>query len=276
MKEMNIFVVMCILFLGLLNASESNTEVSKSSSYEPINVIVILDTSDRISKQDQVKNDIEIVKEIITQFDKLIKDHLGKINVSNNESIKYPHCLTFVVPDQPKTPSIPPQIVRELEIRDPGNGNGYPEFEAYRDSLLSEIPKLYDFVEQYKQTGSDIWGWFQDEADDYLIEGYQNRIVCLSDGYLIFDGDIPRPKGTCMHVKNGKIDMSKPLSMVDKGFGHYNVSFLMVEIDMKDQGDFENMKKYWKAWLETMGIKETDFAKRGRWLRKIQSFIFPE
>ena len=144
--------------------------------------------------------------------------------------------------------------------------------------MLSQVPELYDFVQQYRQTGSDIWGWFQDEAQDYLRKGYQNRIICLSDGYLIFDEGIQaqRPKGTCMYVRAGKIDMNKPLAPVDKGFTDYSVSFLMVEIDMKDQGDFENMKKYWGTWLEKMGIKETNFAKRGRWLRKIQSFILPE
>ena len=79
-----------------------------------------------------------------------------------------------------------------------------------------------------------------------------------------------------MYIREGKIDMSKPLVPVDEGFTDYSISFLMVEIDMKDQGDFENMKKYWGTWMEKMGIKETNFAKRGRWLRKIQSFILPE
>ena len=271
MKEMSFFAIVCVLFLGILNVGAS------SPGHQPINIIVILDTSDRISNDGQVESDIEIVKEIVAQFDNLVKNHLQQIDVSN-ESIGYAHCLTFVVPDQPKTPPIPPNLIRALEIRDPGAGNGYPEFKSHKQSLLAQVPKLYDFVQQSQQTGSDIWGWFQDEAHDYLRKGYQNRIICLSDGYLIFDNDIQveRPKGTCMYVQGGKIDMNKPLVPVDEGFTDYSISFLMVEIDMKDQGDFENMKKYWGTWMEKMGIKETNFAKRGRWLRKIQSFILPE
>ena len=251
MKEMSIFSIVCVLFLGILNVGAS------TQGHPPINIIVLLDTSDRISKKGQVESDIEIVKEIVARFDDLVKNHLQQIDVSDNESIRYAHCLTFVVPDQPRTPAIPPNLIRALEIKDPGKGNGYPEFKTHRQSLLSQVPELYDFVQQYRQTGSDIWGWFQDEAQDYLRKGYQNRIICLSDGYLIFDEGIQaqRPKGTCMYVRAGKIDMSKPLAPVDKGFTDYSVSFLMVEIDMKDQGDFENMKKYWGTWLEKMGIK---------------------
>ena len=279
MRKMKISVVIYMLSLSLLNLGESDGKESKSSVYDPVNVIVILDTSDRVSKQGQVENDIEIATEIVTQFDELVQAHLRKIDADGNEIIQYPHRLTFVVPDQPKTPAIPPKLMKKLELRDPGKENGYPEFGNQRNALLGEIPKLYDFVGKHKQTGSDIWDWFQSEAEDYFCVGYQNRIICLSDGYLIFDDDIQsaRPEGTYMHLIDGKkIDMSKGLLPVDKGFRNYNVKFLMVEIDMKEGGNFENMKKYWKTWLDAIGIKETDFAKQGRWIRKIESFLSTE
>ena len=200
MKDMSFFVIACVLFFGILNVGAS------TPGHQPINIIVVLDTSDRISNEGQVESDIEIVKEIVAQFDDLVKKHLQQIDVSDNESIGYAHRLTFVVPDQPRTPAIPSNLMRALEIKDPGKGNGYPEFENHKQSLLSQVPKLYDFIQKNKQTGSDIWGWFQDEAHDYLKKGYQNRIICLSDGYLIFDNDIQaqRPKGTCMYMQGGK------------------------------------------------------------------------
>ena len=43
------------------------------------------------------------------------------------------------------------------------------------------------------------------------------------------------------------------------------------------QQDFEIIKGYWETWLNAMGIKETDFIKQGRPLRKkLQLFISPE
>lgn len=272
MWKMKVFVVMCLLSFSLFSASGS-----EASPSEPVNIIVILDTSDRISQQDKVESDIEITTEIVTQFDKLVQRHLK--NIPYGESVSHPHRIAFVVPYQPKTAEIPTKIIRQLQLRDPGNEKGYPEFEKQRDALLGEIPNLYNFVMQHPQTGSDIWGWFQDEAKDSLYEGYQNLIICVSDGYLIFDRDIQirRPKGTCMHLIDGKekIDMTQPLSPV-ADFPKCRVKFLMLEIDMKDVGDYENMKTYWNTWLNAIGIQETDFAKKGRWLRKLRSFISAE
>ena len=267
MWKMKIFVVVCMLYLSFFNRSDSDAS-------EPVNVIVILDTSDRISRNAQVGADVEIVAEIVAKFDKLVQKYLKKIPVGEN--VQYPHRLSFVVPDQPNTPAIPPKIMRKLELWDQGTENVYDEFVKQRDALLGEIPKLYDYVGQHKQTGSDIWDWFQSEAQDYFYKGYQNLIICISDGYLIFDDHIQlnRLEGTCMHLIDGKrIDMSKGLSPVKPGCSDYIVKFLMLEIDMKDPGDYENMKKYWKRWLNAIGIQETDFAKKGRWLRKIQTFI---
>ena len=72
-----------------------------------------------------------------------------------------------------------------------------------KDALPSELLKLYEFVQGHKQTGSDIWDWFQYEAVDYLSASHQNLIICLSDGYLVFDKNIQetRRKGTYMDVR---------------------------------------------------------------------------
>ena len=272
MPKMKMCVIVYLLLLNFLNISESDRQGSYASVSEPVNLIVILDTSDRVSTPEQVDNDIKIATEIVTQFDKLVHEHLGKIKFG--DKVHYPHRISFVVPDQPTTPAIPPDIMRNLELWDPQKENVHYEFVKQRDTLLAEIRKVYDFARKHKQTGSDIWDWFQSEANDYFCEGYQNLIICLSDGYLIFDDNIQRPEGTCMHLIDRKrIDMSKVLLPIETVFSNYSVKFLMVEIDMKDGGDYENMKKYWKTWLNTIGIKKTDFAKQGRWLRKIQSFI---
>lgn len=266
MPKMKMCVVVYLLFLSFLNVSEADPE--------PVNLIVILDTSDRVSIQEQMDSDIEIATEIVTRFDELVRRHLKKI--PKGESVQYPHRLAFVVPDQPRTPPIPANVMRHLELWDPGEENVHKEFLRQKDALLAKIPEVYASARQHKQTGSDIWDWFQSEAKDSFREGYQNLIICVSDGYLIFDEDIQleRPEGTCMYFRDRKrIDMSKVLLPVETDFSNYSVKFLMLEIDMKNVGDFENMKKYWKTWLNAIGIKKTDFAKQGRWLRKIQTFI---
>ena len=76
MRKMKIFVVICAVFFSLLNVNKSDGKELKSSPSHVLNVIVILDTSDRVSKKkhpDQMKRDIEIVEEIVTQFEEVVE-----------------------------------------------------------------------------------------------------------------------------------------------------------------------------------------------------------
>lgn len=293
MKNMKIFTVVCVVFFSLLNVNKSDGKETKLPSFKPINIVVILDTSNRVSKKKhlgQVERDIEIVEDIVTQFEKIVKAHL-----SDSELIQYPHRLTLVVPEQPKVPSIPDKVIGHFTIKDSGKGRSWPEFQEQKKALLPAIPKLYEFVEQHKQTGSDIWEWFKYEAEDYLLADQLNLIICLSDGYLNFDKsiEVKRRKGTFMQIgklrddPNWKQEIhgSEGLLSTGKDFNRYNVKFLMVEINLQSekgsgipyQQDFEIIKEYWKIWLNTMGIKDTDFIKQGRPLKKkIESFISPE
>lgn len=285
MSKMKIFVLVCIAFFTFLNVSRSDGKESKSLPSKPMNIVVILDTSNRVSKEKhlgQVERDIEIIEEIVTQFEKIVKEHLY-----DSELIQYPHHLNFVVPEQPNVPSIPYKIVDNFAIKDSGQRRSWPEFMEQKKALLLALPKLYEFVEQHKQTGSDIWEWFKYEAEDCFLGDHQNLIICFSDGYLMFDQNIEpeRPDRTYMRVSKlrnapnwkQKIHGGEGLLPIGKDFSRYNVKFLMIEVKPQYPKDFEIIKEYWATWLNAMGIKDTDFIKQGRPLKKkIESFIFPE
>ena len=295
MGKLKSFVAICTLFLSLLNVNTSDGQSPKSRP-TAVNIIVILDTSDRVSNEKhpgQVERDRNIVKEIVARFEEVVK-----VNVGKSTEFAYQDQLTIIVPDQPTVPPIPLKIMMNLTIEDLGDYKSVSEIhedlKKTRDALPSELSKLYEFVQEHKQTGSDIWDWFQYEAVDYLSAAHQNLIICLSDGYLIFDKNIQdtRRKGTYMDVRTlrdtsdwrQKIQGSEGLLPISEDFSGYNVKFLMAEIllqtdenDIPYQQDFEIIKAYWETWLNAMGIKETDFIKQGRPLqKKLQLFISPE
>ena len=301
MVKMNIFVVvLCVIFFSILNVKTSDGEASKSPSFKPLNIIVILDTSDRVSQKKhpgQVDRDKYIVEEIVKQFQKVVRDHIDQ-----SEDLKYEDRLEIVVPDQPGVDPIPPSIMRKLKIEHPlgrefasleGSSGIFTDLDNQKKALLDEMPKLFEIVQKHKQTGSDIWEWFQLDAKDYLSADHQNLIVCISDGYLDFDKNIEaeRSKGTYMQVEElrddpdykEKIHNSKGLLLTEeKDFSRYNVKFLMLEVALRRektsrvpyQKDFEIIKEYWKTWLKSMGIEDTDFVKQGRPVaRKIGSYF---
>jgi hypothetical protein len=298
MGKLKSFVAICTLFLSLLNVNTSDGQSPKSRP-TAVNIIVILDTSDRVSNEKhpgQVERDRNIVKEIVARFEEVVK-----VNVGKSTEFAYQDQLTIIVPDQPTVPPIPLKIMMNLTIEDLGDYKSVSEIhedlKKTRDALPSELSKLYEFVQEHKQTGSDIWDWFQYEAVDYLSAAHQNLIICLSDGYLIFDKNIQdtRRKGTYMDVRTlrdtsdwrQKIQGSEGLLVIPEAretFSGYNVKFLMAGILLQTaengipyQQDFEIIKAYWETWLNAMGIKETDFVKQGRPLqKKLQLFISPE
>lgn len=291
---MKTFAIACVIFFTLLNVNKSDGQESNSPNV--LNIIVILDTSDRVRQPGQIERDIEIVVEIAAQFEKVVRKHIDQA-----DELAYKDSLTIVVPDQPAVPPIPLGIIDKLTIEDPIDidHTSLPAVREHlaqqKEALLNEMPKLYEFVGQHRQTGSDIYEWFELEAKDYFDEHKRNLIICFSDGYLNFDRNIEarRRTGSYMRISELRDDPNPKQRILDgeglkpigKDFSAYHVKFLMLEIALQSergsgipyQQDFKIIKAYWDTWLNSMGIKDTDFIKQGRPVRqKIRSLISAE
>ena len=290
MTKGTIFITVCAVFFSFLNVNILGGKESKSP-FKPFNIIVILDTSNRISKEKhpgQVERDIKIVKEIITQFNEVVKKHIER-----SDRLEYHSRLEIVIPDQPSAPTIPLEITEKLIIKDQRDHTSiagiHKDLENQTKVLLDAMSKLYEFVEEHqKQTGSDIWKWFQDQAKDHLLVDHQNLIFCISDGYLDFDDYIEKNRSTdtYMQVEELRNDLDWKdniihLSPIMGNLSNYNVKFLMLEIVLRRdkkgapyQKDFEIIREYWKTWLKSMNIESPDFIERGPHPgRKIESYF---
>ena len=287
MRRITATIVMYVLLLIILNVCHSdNKEVP------PVNIIVIIDTSDRICKKkhpDQREKDIYILKEIVDRF-----YHLVDINDVKKGTFKL-HKLTIVVPEQPKVSAPPNAVMEKLTVTTPKNRNEYEKFLNEKNGLKSAISELYDHVQKHPQTGSDIWDWFRSKAKPAFSKNHQNLIICLSDGYLNFDIDIEanRPKGTYMSVGTLRDDSDAINKIIHKNeglrpvknFSDFNIKLLMFEIRLREEDgvryfqDFNIIQAYWKTWLSDMGIKDTIFFEQldPRSIKNmIQNFIKPE
>lgn len=295
MIKMKIVSVLCLVFVWILNGCSPNAPKAQSPQPKPLNIIVILDTSDRVSKErypNQRERDIGILKEIVDQFYKLVEPTIMK-----GGTIKTPHKLIFAVPDQPKPlqqskRSDPPkEIIDKLTIVAPKRRSENPEFQDKKKELIDAISELYDYVQQHPQTGSDIWDWFRSKAEPSFSKNHQNLIICLSDGYLNFD--VNRPKGTDMRVGALRND-PEAVNKIRNGseglrrvghFSDFNIRFLMLEIRLREENgvkhfqDFDIIQTYWETWLNAMGIKDAKFFEQldpGGVKNMIENFIQSE
>lgn len=293
MSKVRVFVTVCAIFFMFLPICRLDGQESGSPSVTPINIIVILDTSNRISKEKhpgQVQRDKKIVTEIIDLF-----EMKAKTFIQTTEDEKYPYTLTFVVPPEYGTDSkIPSEITDNLTI---GPEEIYPKLKKQKEALLQSIEELYRIVGSRSLAqfpGSDIWYWFKYQAD--LKKDTDNRILCLSDGYLNFDKDIEADLGKGRYMQVGKLRsdpnwvktiQDEGLSKTGKDFGNYNVKFMMVEIALAKaesgvlyEKDLDILTAYWIPWLQSMGITDSKFTQSNLGIpqlkNQIQSFIFPE
>lgn len=290
MRTVKFFIAVFIVFFSLLIDDISDAQPSNPPHPHILNIVVILDTSDRLQHDGQVERDIRIIEQILTEF-----IEVTTVQINQSEHLGYFERLAVVIPDQSKMPALPPEMTEKLEIKDSGDHrnlkNVFDDLKNQKQALLAELPKICAHVLQHKQTGSDIYAWFRDEASDYLRKDRRNVIICISDGYLIFDKDIQdeRAPNTYMKVKElrddpewkQKIQKSHGLAKIDLDFRVHDVTFLMVEIALRTndsgvpyQRDFQIIKCYWQTWLNAMGITKVNFLKQGRPVaRKIQTCI---
>ncbi len=280
MEKIKVFGTIIGVFLILIVGKGLDGQESKLPPPKPINIVVILDTSDRVSKErnpDQLEKDIVIAKGIVKLFADCLLDELKH----QERDTWLRHFLAFVVPEQPYTTPIPQSIIGKLKIwptdkdREIASARRVREM---RDELLETISELYQLVEkQRKFTGSDIWKWIRASGEAYLKKDMQNYIICLSDGYLDFNKGIQdkRPKiGNktsyipYTQVVEFRTDLNwEPkfdseghgLLEIEKDFRSYDVKFLMVEIKLRHMLDLPILEKYWRTWLEPMGINNSEF-----------------
>ena len=292
MKKMRVFgalfAVLSILIGGCADPP------AKPIPPKPINMIVILDTSDRISaerKPEQAQTDIAIAEFCVSLY---YEEARRKLFNSYNR-------IAFVAPPQPDLPRVPQAITKRLKIwptREDRRLAG-SRFEEMRQKVVNGIDELYQFAgRQDKFTGSDIWVWFRDSAEVYLRQEAINYIICLSDGYLDFNKSIqnrrPRRGNKTSYIPYPQVKKFRPnpnwtkefhdaghgLLEIGKDFSNYDVRFLMVEIDLRDMLDLEIIEEYWRTWLESMGILDAEFLLRQDnpqiVKERIQAFTFPE
>ena len=303
MNKTNIFGTGIVILLILIVGKGVEGQASEPPLSPGINIVVILDTSDRISRAenpDQLDKDILITKGIVTLFTEIL---LSEIRTQTRNTWLH-HQIAFVVPYQQGATPIPQNIIGKLRIyptdQDRLRGSAHWVKEK-RDELFATLDKLYQLLEQETTfTGSDIWNWFGASADLYLNEKMQNYIICVSDSYLDFDRSIQANRDKIGNktsyipykqvvafredLNNWRevFDSKKyGLLEIEEDFSSYDVKFLMVEMKPRHMQvrDLPILKKYWRTWLESMGIHDSDFLREQSNSEdvktKIKKFISP-
>ena len=273
MKAVGLIFLFPLFLAGCSGCMEPPPE---SPRLTPTNIVVILDTSNRVSKAkhpNQAQKDIRIAQVIVAHFKKQVSESLY---------IESSDRLSFVVPRQPNTVPINGELADRLRLWQTQESSlgGKPVYENREADLKRALEELYQFVETRNEfTGSDIWDWFRSSAEGYLKQGMDNYIICVSDGYLDFDANIQHNRimngNKTSYIPNKQIVAFRQdldweqvfdaeghgLLEIGKDFSVFNVRFLMVEMELRHMGDYAILVKYWDSWLQSMGVADPQFER---------------
>ncbi len=263
-----IIIVLSIVITFLVGrcskSCEEGTVPPPEETAQSYNISILLDLSDRLLDNSQIKKDTQLINYIADFFIEQHKSLTQKDLYKNGDKMK-----VFFYP-QPQILDIN-KYQEDLSVEMIVKGKGkaqIKEIVANRDTLANmkntwhnALDKIYTNTIKTKDcTGSDIWGFFDKSAKTYCIKkGSRNILVILTDGYLyhkdswgciknkIYSGIVPRT-----------VDIQDSIAPIDIDLSGLEVLFL--EINPKKSTDFSKIKKLLVDWCKAMRIEHVEVA----------------
>jgi hypothetical protein len=261
--------VALVLLVGILVGSkyvrrgtEDNSKPVPGDKREVIyNVVILLDLSNRIKKEDQPERDMQAIGMILDIFDEITK------NVESKDMLKL---------------AVAPQADFKINCELPSiemKGISRKVFLDKKKEFANDVSCIYNEAIKKETRGADIYSFFKDHLDKYIRKPdnsrkYENKVIILSDGYLLFDENENRQQGTYMSnadlfkLRNNpdwrRLLRDNDISISADGIDIENTDVLMMEIDPTNSATNETdiLHSIWEDWFEHMGIQQPEFIEK--------------
>ena len=149
---------------------------------KPLNITILLDLSDRITKSNNPSNtdrDIAIVKNVISKY---------KNDISQRRVVLMDGCLKVLFYPTPNDPSMA-SLANDLEISVSKNTQNLAQIvttSMLEDKFEKNLRSIYEkALKQNKWPGCDIWNFIKSKQNLYMKDAkYRNILVIVTDGYV--------------------------------------------------------------------------------------------
>ncbi|MBO6117887.1 MAG: hypothetical protein J6P44_05005 [Bacteroidales bacterium] len=236
---------------------------------KPINITIFLDLSDRIMPEkqsngmQQMEKDTALIGFVRDWFiNRQVKNKLGvadKIQIVFHPEDGIPNIDSLsknLALDMTMTGKKSIALNKQKLISMPTVWN--TSLNSIYSNILSTCKKLEDFP------GSDIWGFFDTEIDEYIKKDYRNVIIILTDGYIFYEYD-QRPETPSTVIKEYNYMEAKNYSYIEKltpcNQDLENLEVLMLEVNPKANKDFSKMKSILENWFKDMDCQRVIIKK---------------
>lgn len=256
------FQILLVVFIAFsCGPKQDKNDVQGKEELQPQNTIILLDLSNRLALEEQVKRDSNLIAASLQAFEN--NQIKYRFQISNDK-------LRLAIAYQNSSAASNFGVSEAMVIDMTERRMNKPAFNKKKQAFFAAVDSIYAQATNSGTSGADIWGFFCNDLTNNLEKGAKNKIIILTDGYLQFDPNIQkvRPKGTYManlaSLRNKQdwetIFDSNNLKLnpcPDKF--DYDIEVLMLEINPKQKHLYTNeiqiIEKFWTTWFEDMGIK---------------------
>ena len=246
----------------IVDNTGSNGADSICVKAKPINVVVYLDMSDRLLKQ---TDDCEMIWTIAKTLFPTKSPHKNKNKLQ---------CVVYPNPNLSNDLSDLKIDLRSMV------GMQKVGYVWKLDSGKVFIPKLREIYSQAIQNeiwlGSDEWGFFDNEVNNYLEPDYRNIFIVITDGYIYEVNN----KGSVVNENEHKYRnmyscLRDPEGQIEPVSAKFSAPFevISLQLDKANYDTYKNLVAKREKWFESMGSKPYSFSKddqsKLQWIEKI-------
>lgn len=268
MKKIIPLFILSVFAFGFYGCDKGKAATTEEQ-YTNLNVTILLDLSDRISKMknpEQASRDTAAVMQIVRSFKKFVRTKGIAHTDDKIKVIFYPQ----------GSQSLIHRTAAELSVDFSAMEGGDKRF-AYEtlDSIYSSgLSQIYVAASSAASfDGSDLYSFFRYRAQDDCISSERNSkniLVILTDGYLYHKNNKIKnenrysyigPEAPHLKIFRGKENWEQSFDeegygLIPSGVQLENLSILVLEVNPAEGHvrDYEIIRKYWGGWFEEMGI----------------------
>ena len=246
------------LFLAACGSSGKNREDNKSKEPAPLNISIILDLSDRITRDNvtpsQTYRDTAIVAYIADWFkDKTIGPQILK----SENKIKV---FFYPLPRNSEIATLAEGLsldMAELKLADRRKN-----LETMKATFMGNLSQIYrETLEERHFIGCDIWDFFSSRKVDQLCvkPHARNIVVILTDGYL-FQADHKLKEGDAYSYVLPQTLAVPNSSLIVRRKGLENLEVLMLEINPHHPDQRDRLVEVLEKWFADMGVRKFTVA----------------
>lgn len=272
-----------LLFVLLSCACTKRKPSAEQKKGKSLNLIVLLDLSDRLTIPGQVNRDTVLLRQAYHAFEQHVR---RQFFINSHDQL---HVLVAPQKNQPANIEIFENRLRismqELPVKERAS------FLRKNEPLFfRQIDSLYHAASGKPASsfsGSDIWKFFDQYLRNYLAPDTNtiNKIIVLTDGYFDFESLKDKKQEGCRYSYSEKL-MQKgralnipetvvPEVIYEKAFdscglipvriNQKNVGIMLTEITPRNSFDkeLELLESLWKSWYNTMGIAYMNIIRKG-------------